>query len=507
MYYRSSSLFQLTDNLEAHMQVNSYKENKTHSRLIVISTILVLFCTPLRALAADPNSIAALQQIGKAFSSIAEKASPAVVGLKTEKTVSSDSQTYYESPFGDDFFKYFFSPSFPRQRSPQRRSRQPQIALGSGFIISPDGYILTNNHMVEGAEQVNVELADGRKFTAQITGTDPDIDIAVIKIDAKDLPYLELADSDTLEVGEWVLAIGNPLGFSRTVTAGIVSAKGRSVGLEQIENFIQTDAAINRGNSGGPLLNLAGKVVGMNTAIYGATGNIGIGFAIPANMAKHAYEQIRQGGSVARGYLGIWFKDLDPEYASVMDLDKDTKGAVITYVIEGSAAEKAGLKRYDVVVEFDGKSVEKSNEFLNRVAMLSPDTTVDLVVLRDGKRKSFTVTLGKRPSEAEITGGLPAETVEELGFSVTNLTELLAQQLGYEGESGVVVKQTEPGSQLDQAGITPGALIMEVNRHRVRNTKDFNDEIKKAQEKGRALLLVRQQDSPIPMLVVINLSD
>jgi serine protease Do len=492
------------------MQISSNKENINHSRLFLISTLFLLFTTPFCALGADPNSISALQQIGKAFSSVAEKASPAVVGLKAEQTVSQDSQSYFESPFGDDLFRYFFSPGIPRQRSPrtpQRRSRQSQIALGSGFIIAPDGYILTNNHMVEGAEKVNVELADGRKFTAKITGTDPDIDIAVIKIDADNLPYLELADSDTLEVGEWVLAIGNPLGFSRTVTAGIVSAKGRSVGLENIENFIQTDAAINRGNSGGPLLNLAGKVVGMNTAIYGATGNIGIGFAIPANMAKHAYEQIREGGSVARGYLGIWFKDLDPESASALDLDKDTKGAVITDVIEGSSAEKAGLKRYDVVVEFDGKPVEKSNEFLNRVAMLSPDTTVDLVVLRDGKRKPFTVKLGKRPSEAEITGGLPAGTIEELGFSVINLSDELAQQLGYEGENGVVVREIVPGSQADQAGITTGMLIMEVNRQRVRNTKEFNEEIKKAQKKGRALLLVKQQDSSIPILVVINFSD
>jgi serine protease Do len=489
------------------MQIDSCKENKNYSRLIVISTLVLLLITPFYAIAADQDSIGALKQMGKAFASIAEKASPAVVGLKAEQTVSQDSQSYYESPFGDDLFKYFFGPGVPRQRtprSPQHRNRQSQIALGSGFIISPDGYILTNNHMVDGAEKVNVELADGRKFTAEITGTDPDIDIAVIKIDAKDLPYLELADSDTLEVGEWVLAIGNPLGFSRTVTAGIVSAKGRSVGLEQIENFIQTDAAINRGNSGGPLLNLEGKVVGMNTAIYGATGNIGIGFAIPANMAKHAYKQIREGGSVARGFLGIEFKDLDPEYAKALDLDKDIKGAMVTNVIEDSAADKAGLKRYDIIVEFEGQPVEKSNEFLNRVAMLSPDTKVDLVVLRDGKRKPFTVTLGKRPPEAELRGNLPAETIEELGFSVVNLTEQLAEQLGYEGDSGVVVREVVPGSQADQAGIAPGVLIKEVNRQRINNTREFNEEIKKAQKKGRALLLIRQDNSAILALIIFD---
>ena len=358
--------------------------------------------------------------------------------------------------------------------------------------------------MVEDAEKVTVELADGRKFTAEITGTDPDSDIAVIKIDADDLPYLELADSDTLEVGEWVLAIGNPLGFSHTVTAGIVSAKGRSVGLADIENFIQTDAAINRGNSGGPLLNLESKVVGMNTAIYGATGNIGIGFAIPVNMAKHAYKQLREGGSVARGYLGIWFRDLDSEYAKALDLDKDTKGAMIMDVIEDSAADKAGLKRYDIVVEFEGQTVEKSNQFLNRVAMLSPDTKIDMVVLRDGKRKTFTVKLGKRPPEAEIRGNLPADTIKELGFSVINMTEELAKKLGYEGDSGVLVRAVEPGSQAEQAGIVPGVLIKEVNRQPVRNTKEFNEEIKKAQKKGSALLLIRQDNSAILALIIFD---
>ena len=486
------------------MQINSYKENKNHSRLLVISTLLLLFSTPLSALAADPDSIAALRQMGKAFSSIAEKASPAVVGLKAEKIVSQDSQTYQDSPFGDDFYKYFFGPRSPRQRPPQRRPQQPQIALGSGFIISSDGYILTNNHMVEDAEKVTVELADGRKFTAEITGTDPDSDIAVIKIDADDLPYLELADSDTLEVGEWVLAIGNPLGFSHTVTAGIVSAKGRSVGLADIENFIQTDAAINRGNSGGPLLNLESKVVGMNTAIYGATGNIGIGFAIPVNMAKHAYKQIREGGAVERGFLGISFRDITPELATGLDLDKDTKGAVIQEVIEGSAAEKAGLKRYDVVVEFESQTVEKSNQFLNRVAMLSPDTKVEVVVLRDGKRKTFTVKLGKRPPLDEIRGDLPADTIKELGFSVINMTEELAKQLGYEGDSGVVVRAVEAGSQAEQAGIVPGVLIKEVNRQPVRNTKEFNEEIKKAQKKGSALLLIRQDYSAILALIIFD---
>ena len=294
------------------------------------------------------------------------------------------------------------------------------------------------------------------------------------------------------------------MSFSHTVTAGIVSAKGRSVGLANIENFIQTDAAINRGNSGGPLLNLEGKVVGMNTAIYGATGNIGIGFAIPANMAKHAYEQIREGGSVERGFLGIRFEQLAPGVAASLGLEEDTKGVIISEVVKDSAAEKAGLKPYDVIIEFEGQPVEKSNEFLNRVAMLRPDTKVNIVVLRDGKRKTLTIKLGKRPPEAELRGELPSETIKELGFSVVNLTEELASELGYEGDSGVVVREVQPGSEAAQAGIEPGALIKEVNRQRVRNTKEFNEEIKKAQEKGRALLLITQNNSSMLALIIFD---
>jgi serine protease Do len=242
----------------------------------------------------------------------------------------------------------------------------------------------------------------------------------------------------------------------------------------------------------------------MNTAIYGATGNIGIGFAIPINMAKHAYKQIREGGSVERGFLGISLKDLTPDWAAALDLKTDTRGVLIDDVIPDTAAEKAGLERYDIIVEFEGQAVEKRNDFLNRVAMLSPNTKVDLVILRDGKRKNFTIKLGKRPAEAELRGGLPADTIEELGFSVINLTEELANELGYEGDSGVVVREVQPGSEAAQAGIVPGALIKEVNRQRVRNTKEFNEEIKKAQEKGKALLLIRQDNSSMLALIIFD---
>jgi len=492
------------------MKISSLKKNKTRSwplrrptqvgaagRCIVISTLLILlFISPISAFAQDSDSIATLRQMGKAFASIAEKTSPAVIRLEAERTVTRDYPSMRNMPFGDPFsdpFEFFFRRRSPQQRQQPRQYREPRTAQGSGFIISADGYILTNNHMVEGSEKVNVELTDGRKFTAKIIGTDSDSDVAVIKIDASDLAYLELADSDALEVGEWVLAIGNPLGLSHTVTAGIVSAKGRSgFGLANFENFIQTDAAINFGNSGGPLINLDGKVVGINTAIAGSAGNIGIGFAIPINMAKNIYDQLVNNGTVERGYIGIKFGELEPELASALGLKEDTKGISVIEVMEDSPAEKAGIKRYDVIVEFEGKPVEKSNEFRNRVAMLNPGTKVEIVVLRNRRRKKITLNLATLPSREELTGALPQETRKELGFSVEDLTDEMAKRYGYEGQSGVVVREVESGSQAEKKGIAPGALIKEVNQQKVRNTREFNEAIKDARKEGIALLFVKR---------------
>jgi serine protease Do len=440
--------------------------------------------------------------MGKAFTSIAEKASPAVVSLTVERVSSrGNRQSPFGNPFEDDIYEFF------RRRSPQRRSPQRRVetAKGTGFIISADGYIFTNNHMVGGAEEVKIELSDGRKFKAEVIGSDDQSDIAVIKIDAKNLPHLELADSDDLEVGEWVLAIGNPLGLSHTVTAGIVSAKGRGIGLADVENFIQTDAAINFGNSGGPLLNLDGQVVGMNTAIVGATGNIGIGFAIPINMIKRAHEQLLAGGEIERGFLGVGMDELTPAMAASLGLKKDTKGITVISVVPDSAAEKAGLELLDVVIELNGEPVEKQIDLLNRIAILEPGTRVEVVVLRDRKRKKFSIKLGKRPSLAERAGGLPPDAAEELGFTVTNLTDSLAERLGYEGESGVVVSEVESGSEAARVGIVAGALIKEVNQQKIRNTREFNEAIKEAKKRGGALLLVQKDD--VTSIRFIDLSD
>ncbi len=434
--------------------------------------------------------------MGNAFASIAEKTSPAVVSLRAERVVTQDYPSMREWPFSEPFsdpFDWFFNPRRREQRSPRQPRRETRTAQGSGFLISPDGYILTNNHMVEESEKVEIELTDGRKFTAKIIGTDSDSDVAVVKVDAKDLPYLELADSDALEVGEWVLAIGNPLGLSHTVTAGIVSAKGRSgFRLANYENFIQTDAAINFGNSGGPLINLDAKVVGINTAIVGASGNIGIGFAIPINMAKNIYDQLVESGTVERGWLGIEMGVLADGTAEFLGLKKNAKGVLIAVVFPDSAAEKAGLKPYDIIIEVDGKPIESRDAFRNQIAMLKPGSRVKLTVWRDKRRKPITVKLGKRPPTEELVGTLSPRTIGELGFTVEDLTDDLAVRYGYEGQSGVIVTDVDDGSQAAEKGISRGALIKEVNQKKVRNTTEFNEAIKEARKEGTALLLVKQ---------------
>ena len=499
------------------MQTFSPKQNKTssHYPLLLVLLTLLLFITPLATFAEDTGSIDTLRQMGKAFAKIAEKASPAVVGLKAQKAITRDYPTMRERPFGqpfdpfeDDFFDFFFRRPLPRQRTPQRKHQQ--TAQGSGFIISPEGYILTNNHLAENANKITVNLADGRELEATIIGTDPESDIAVIKIDANDLPTLELADSDALEVGEWVLAIGNPFGLSHTVTAGIVSAKGRSgFRLAEYEDFIQTDAAINPGNSGGPLLNLDGKVVGINTAIVTGhlayRGNVGIGFAIPINMAKAIYDQLVESGKVVRGFLGVSIQDLTPEFAEGFGLEKDTKGVLTPEVYEGSAAEKAGLKHNDIIVEFNGEPVEKAKVLQKRVAMLKPSTKVEVVVLRNGKRKTLTVKLSERPPKEEIARAR-TEILEDLGFSVQNLTDELAERIGYEGLTGVVVTNVEPSSEAARRRIMRGMLIMEVNQKQVKDTKDFNRAIEKAKKQGLESVLFLITDGHYTRFVALPLT-
>jgi serine protease Do len=467
--------------------------------------------SPLSALAEELKSIDILRQMGKAFASIAEKDSPAVVSIKANQAITQTySNPFGDSPFDDEFFQQFFGRQFRRQQPQQpQQQRQPQQrkiirpVQGSGFIVSQDGYILTNSHVVEDAEKITVTLLDGRELQAKVVGTDPSTEVAVIKIDANDLHALEMADSDKLEVGEWVIAIGNPFGLSHTVTVGIVSAKGRSgLGLSTYEDFIQTDAAINPGNSGGPLIDLDGKVVGINTAIVGSSGNIGIGLAIPINMAKNVYDQIVQGGKVVRGFLGVTIQDITPDLAESFKL-KDTKGVLVPDVSADSAAAKAGLKAGDVIVAFDGQPVEKAAEFQRRVAMKKPGSEVGITVLRDGKKQTLTAKLEERPSNEQLASSTKEQASEKLGVTVQNLTDDLAKQLGLVGQKGVVVTDVESGSPAAMAGIQPGSLIQEVNRKAIENVKEFKEAVDAAAKEGKIMLRVRYEKNSIFVVLTI----
>lgn len=474
-------------------------------RSLLLSVILCIgFATPAFS-AQGQNSLQTLREIGDTFTQIAEKASPAVVGIKVE--VESQGQIFEgmpESPFGspfggDDFFDFFFRGRPPGGSRP-RSGQQPgfkQMAQGSGFVISKDGYILTNDHVVGKASKITVKLSENQEIEAKLIGSDPETDLAVIKIDSgKDLPTMQLGDSDKLKVGQWVLAIGSPFGLSHTVTAGIISAKGRSdIHLTTYEDFIQTDAAINPGNSGGPLINLDGEVVGINTAIIGSTGNVGIGLAIPVNMAKAVYEQLVKGGKVVRGFLGVGIQDLTPDLAKSFGIKEETRGVLVSEVTKNSPADNAGLKQGDIVTELNGQTVQKASELQYRVSVLKPGTEANLVVLRENKQKSIAVVLGERPESRPATAGSVSEPVPatKLGIEVQDLTDDLAQRFGYKGQSGVIVSQVAPGSVAAENGITPGTLIVEVNRQAIANTRDFQNKINEAAKEENVLLLVNMQ--------------
>ena len=451
---------------------------------VAIFFVLAFISTANAKVKLDEN-IAVLQKASKAFSEIARQAMPAVVFIKVEKKIKVETSPF--DFFGQDpFFKHFFGPFFPFQPPKQYKEK----GLGSGFIISQNGYILTNNHVVQGADKITVRLHDGREFKAKIIGTDPNTDVALIKINADNLPVLPLGDSDKLEVGEWVMAIGNPFGLSYTLTVGVVSAKGRSnVGITDYEDFIQTDAAINPGNSGGPLINIKGEAVGINTAIFTRSGGyMGIGFAIPINMVKSIEKQLIEKGEVTRGYLGVMIQNLTPDLRESFGL-KENEGVLISDVIEGSPAEKAGLKRGDVVIQFNGKKVKDVSEFRNMVALTPPGTKVKILVMRNGKRREFKVVLGNL-KKATLAVASKSEILKKLGFSVQNLTKDLAEQFGYSRKKGVLIDKVIPGSPAYQAALEPGMLILEVNRVPVRNIGEFFKALRKSRKSGKVLLLV-----------------
>jgi serine protease Do len=415
-----------------------------------------------------------------------------IVNISTT-TVVKFKKPQFRSPFGRDPFDDFFRDFFGRMPSEQKRR-----SLGSGCIVSEDGYILTNNHVVQRADEITVKLYDERELPAEVIGSDPKTDIALIKIknDGK-LPSSNLGDSDSLKVGEWVVAIGNPFGLEHTVTTGIVSAKGRVIGSGPYDDFIQTDASINPGNSGGPLFNLKGEVVGINTAIV--QGGQGIGFAIPINIAKDVFAQLKEKGKVVRGWLGVYMQDITEDMAKSFNL-KSKDGVIITEVITDSPAERAGLKESDVLIEFDGKKVKDVHQLPALVAAITPGTEVAVKIIRDGKQKNINVKLGEMPGEEDLVSK-KTDNIGELGLVVQDISDEIAKFMEIEDTSGVIVSGVESGSPSDDAGIRERDIIRQVNRKQIKDLTEFREALKNASGEGSVLFLIERGERRLFVVV------
>lgn len=476
--------------------------------------VAALFCgagfsaPTLQAREHEHGGISVLEQTGSAFTAIAKEATPAVVFIKAERTVSMGGRPggfRYNDPFGffgDDFLRRFFDRrGFEPPSGTPRQFRQ--MGQGSGFIINEDGYILTNHHVVGDADKITVKLQDGREFDAERIGSDPKSEVALIRIQGDDLPHLELGDSSKIQVGEWVVAIGNPFGLDATVTAGVISAVGRSnIGIADYEDFIQTDAAINPGNSGGPLLNIRGEVIGINTAIYSRSGGyMGIGFAIPIDMAVAIQDQLVKSGKVTRGFLGILIQDMTRDLAESFGLE-DAEGILIADVTEDSPAGKAGLEAGDVILELNGNPTRSVGEFRNEIASNPPGTEVALTVVRDGKQQTIEVTTGEMPDEEQAVAS-SEQVTEQLGLTVQDLTAETAARLGLPMEEGVLVSNVERGSIAGQAGLQPGNIITSVNQRPVTTAEDFLKAVAGVGDDG--LLLLRVRDRGFSRYVTLRL--
>ena len=420
---------------------------------------------------------------------IAKRVTPAVVNISIVKTTAPRSSPFPHSPFFDDpFFRKFFGDRFREQR-PQAPKRRQQ-GMGSGVIVNPDGYIVTNNHVVAEGDEIHVVLGDQRKFEAELVGTDPKTDLAIVKIDASGLPFLSWGDSSTLQVGEMVVAVGNPFGLNQTVTMGIISAVGRAgVGLADYEDFIQTDAAINPGNSGGALVNVQGELIGINTAIFTRSGGyMGIGFAIPSNMAKGVAQSLKAYGKVVRGWLGVSIQDLSPELAKQFEAT-DTKGALVTDVVEGSPAQDARLRRGDIIREYDGRPVENSTKLRTYVAETPPATKVDVQILREGNNERLPVVVGQLPED--LAGLGEVGTVGDR-HALSGLTVESVASEPSSDEQGVRVVKVHPDSHAARAGIRKDDVILEINRITIKDVGDFDRVTSRLDEDDSVLVLLRR---------------
>lgn len=440
------------------------------------AVLAVLVCVGVLNLPvwAGSEELAEMKRTSRAFTEAVKKVLPAVVAVQSEYTVQGIN---YRSPFEDDFFERFFGPRF-RLPVPREERRMGQ---GSGFIISEDGYILTNHHVVADASKIAILLHDGRRFeNVEIVGSDDKADLALLKIsDVKGLPTVKMGNSDVLEVGEWVIAVGNPFGLAETVTVGVVSAKGRRIRDDDTgvyEDFIQTDAAINPGNSGGPLLNIDGEVVGINAAIVtgdtGVRGYMGIGLAVPINMAKSMAEQMMKTGKFVRGYAGIGLQDLTEDIAQGLDL-KVLRGAIVTQVYEGSPAEQAGLQPDDIIISIDNREIHNSQDVRNVVGYSAPETKLTFVVLRNGHEKKIVLTVGARPVAEDM--------IEQLGIQVKNSDDGV----------GVVITEVKEDSNAARVGLRSGMVILSVNRERINSVGEFKEALRKAEGRDKVILSVR----------------
>jgi serine protease Do len=474
------------------------KTGRPFSLLVVLAALTFTFIsTPCFARGDSSGDAAILDRYSKAFVNVVKKAKPAVVHIKVEKTTTKNyhNNQRKDEMFNHPFFEQFFGPQFRQQQKQPRQREYKQRGQGSGFIISKDGFILTNNHVVEDADSIKVILSDKREFEARVVGTDPQTDVALLKIeDPSNLPVLPLGDSSELEVAEWVIAIGNPFGLSQTVTVGVVSATGRnSVGINEYENFIQTDAAINPGNSGGPLINGRGEVVGINTALFSRTGGyMGIGFAIPINMAKLIENQLQEQGKVTRGWLGVVIQDVDKDLAESFGL-KQAGGILVSAVQPGSPASAAGLKQGDIIFKLNDNVLEDVSDLRNQVALQRPGSKTLLHIVRDGRKKKILVTIGEQPANFGSKASSPTDkdTLDQYGLTLQELSAELAEKFEYETGSGLIVSDVVPGSAAARAGLKPGHLVEEVNRQPVNSIENLRNLLKGKESSGKILLRVR----------------
>jgi serine protease Do len=473
-----------------------------YNSFLIVAVMCVLgialcgnLCLPADSFGAAPKvsaqSVESLTKIGRAMAEVSAAVKPAIVNISTTRTVKIAGGS---DPFDDPFFRRFFGDRFGQHRQPKEHK---SAALGSGVIISSDGYIITNYHVVKDADEIKVLLSDKREFSVKVIGSDPKTEISVVKIEAKGLPPLNWGDSDALEVGEIVLAVGNPFGLNQTVTMGIVSAVGRAnVGIADYEDFIQTDAAINPGNSGGALVNVRGEVVGINTAIFSTSGGYqGIGFAIPSNMVKSIKDSLVKKGRVVRGWLGVSIQSITPELAKQFNL-KGEKGVLVSDVNESSPAEKAGLKRGDIILEYDGKNTDEPSQFRNMVANTAPGEEHSLKVLRNDETLILKVTIGELPSDLQQAQSSAYEGALR-GISVQDITPEIEKKLNIPGRvRGVIVSDVEEDS-LAAGVLMQGDIIQEINRKRVGSVKEYQEAAAGIKKDENILLLVYRGGSSL----------